>query len=214
MTKNNKASEEPCAQDSSACDNSERSRDSDEPAAENPVLWPMTITETLRLIKSGRRDLLSHLRWQLKQVPELWRKVGNLTDLAVRSWAQQISHDDDLLRESIVMSTEEELEVLRVRLGTETGKVIGERYVLTKLQLAYYDIVSAHSAGESTGSKLGNAILNRHKSANHQFNEAVRQLANVERIQGETLPDEPVPVASSQLKLYRPRNEGVVRKTA
>ena len=48
-----------------------------ESQATNPA-WPATIQETLQQLKSGRRDLLPHLRWQLRQVPALWRHCGDL----------------------------------------------------------------------------------------------------------------------------------------
>ena len=147
--------------------------------------WPQSIDETIRLIMSGRRDLLEVLRTQLADVPELWREVSDLTRVAIQGWASKIAQGSENIafRESIVLAATTERAKLLDDSSTIMERAIVERWVITKLQLAYFDIVV--SSQDAFGvSKADAAIERRHKSAEHQFREATRQLTKVRSLQG------------------------------
>ncbi len=179
----------------------------------DPDKWPMTINDSLRLIKSGRRDLIGHLRWQLSNVPALWQRVGDIFLLAVEGWARQIAGDDVLLRESIMLIAKEERRQLMLDNCTLMERVVIDRFVLAKLQLQYFEFMAPHTAGELAGSKLANAICKRQTSAIHQYYEAARHLAKVKELGTEISPHDPAAMSVS-LKVYAPETAADKRISA
>ena len=163
--------------------------------------WPESIEETIKLVMSGRRDLLEHLRTQLADVPDLWRQVSDLTRTAIQGWAQKISKGNVAFRESIVLATIEERDKLLKEASTIMERAVVDRFIITKLALSYYDIVTACGDESLDYSKVGVAIEQRHRSAEYQHREATRQLSKIKVIQEEVAPDSPT-VAS--LSLYDP----------
>ncbi len=111
---------------------------------------PKTIDATLQQLKAGRRELLPHLRWQLSQVPALWRHCGHLGRLTQAAWARAIAGDDDLLRESIMLTSDEDRETLVGEQATPAERLLAERVVLSRMQLAYFEQLegqNCHAAG-------------------------------------------------------------------
>lgn len=163
--------------------------------------WPESIEETIKLVMSGRRDLLGHLRKQLAEVPDLWRQVSDLTRAAIQGWAGKIAKGNVAFQESIVLAAIEERDRLLGQASTIMQRAAVDHFVIAKLQLAYFNIVSS-CADESTDySKTGIAIEKRHRSAEYQFREATRQLAKIKVIQEEISPDAP---ASASIRLFNP----------
>jgi len=163
--------------------------------------WPETIEETIKLVMSGRRDLLEHLRTQLAEVPDLWRRVSDLTRAAIQGWAKKISRGDVGFQESVVLASIEERKKLLGEASTIMERAIVDRFVINKLQLSYFDIVASCADEGTAYSKTGIAIEKRHRSAEHQFREATRQLAKIRVIQEEIAPDSPV---SASIRLFDP----------
>jgi len=164
--------------------------------------WPETIEETIKLVMSGRRDLLEQLRTQMAEVPDLWRQVSDLTRTAIQGWAKKISRGDVGFQESIVLASIDERDKLLEEANTVMERAIVDRFIITKLQLGYYDVMASCADEDTMFTKMGIAIEKRKASAEHQFREATRQLAKVRVIQEEVAPDAP---ASASLKIYKPR---------
>jgi hypothetical protein len=164
---------------------------------------PLCIADTLSAMKAGRTDLLSHLRWQLSNVPQLWRQVGDISRLTIEGWARQIAGEDVLLRESVVLCAMEERAELVSDNPTSMARVIADRVVITRLQRQYHELFAATCANSLLGSKLGEAVEKRMKTANYEFREATRHLAKIRELQSEIAPDGPV-AATAALRDYDP----------
>jgi hypothetical protein len=89
--------------------------------------WPESIEETIKLVMSGRQDLLEHLRSQLAEVPDLWRQVGDLTRSAIQGWAKKISQGNIAFEESIVLASIEERKNLLGQASTIMERSIVEK---------------------------------------------------------------------------------------
>ena len=176
-----------------------QSEPEEKPRSKN--FWPDSIEETIKLVMSGRRDLLEHLRSQLAEVPELWRHVSDLTRTAIQGWAKKISRGHVAFEESIVLASIEEREKLLGKASTAMERSVIDRYIINKLQLAHYDLVASCADEATTYSKIGVAIEKRHRSAEYQFREATRQLTKIRTIQKEIAPDSPV---SASIRLFDP----------
>jgi hypothetical protein len=169
----------------------------------NNSCWPKSIGETIALVKAGRHDLLDLLRTQLTEVPELWREISDLTRVAIRGWASKISKDDATICESIVLSAMSERDELLGESNTIMERAIVDRFVLAKLQLAYFDVLSSGLDASQSYTKTGIAIEKRYRSAEHQFREATRQLGQIRAIQSKISPPTPSNV-SVGIKLHNP----------
>lgn len=163
--------------------------------------WPETIEETIKLIVSGQRDLLDHLRSQLAEVPDLWRQVSDLTRTAIQGWAKKISRGNVAFQESIVLASIEERDKLLGQTNTVMERAVVDRFIINKLQLAYHDIVASCADEATAYSKTGIAMEKRHNSAGHQFREATRQLTKIRAVQEEIAPDSPL---SASIRLFDP----------
>ena len=163
--------------------------------------WPETVEKTIKLVMSGRRDLLEELRTQLREVPDLWQQVSDLTRTAIQGWAKKISRGDVAFQESIVLASIEERKKLLEEANTIMEQAIVDRFVITKLQLGYFDLVASCADEATMYSKTGAAMEKRHASAQYQFREATRQLTKIRVIQ-EEVPKAP---ESASLKIYRPK---------
>ena len=164
--------------------------------------WPESVEETIKLVMSGRRDLLEQLRTQLAEVPDLWQQVSDLTRTAIQGWAKKISRGDVGVQESIVLASIEERKKLLEEANTIMERAIVDRFIITKLQLGYFDLVASCADEATMYSKTGIAIEKRHASAQYQFREATRQLTKIRVIQEKIAPDAP---ESASLKIYRPK---------
>ena len=166
--------------------------------------WPQSIEETINLVMSGRRDLLGQLRSQIAEIPDLWQQVSDLTRTAIQGWARKISQGNVALQESVVLASIEEREKLLGQANTIMERAIVDRFIINKLQLAYFDIVASCADEATASSKLAAALEQRHRSAEHQFRESTRQLAKVRTIQEEIAPDAPL---SASIRLFDPDNK-------
>ena len=81
-------------------------------------------------------------------------------------------------------------------------RAVVDRFIITKLQLGYFDLVASCADEATMYSKTGAAMEKRHASAQHQFREATRQLTKIRVIQDEIAPDAS---ESASLKIYRPK---------
>ena len=167
--------------------------------------WPQSIDETIKLVMSGRRDLLEVLRSQLADVPDLWKEVSDLTRVAIQGWANKIAHGQNVaFQESIVLSATTERAKLLEECSTIMERAIVDRWTINKLQLAYFDIVVS-GQDAITSSKTTASIDQRHRSAQHQFRESTRQLQKIKMLVEEITPEEaPAAVESVALKLHDP----------
>ena len=177
-----------------------------------PQFWPSSIDQTIKLIMSGRRDLLEVLRSQLADVPELWAEVSDLTRVAIQGWATKIAQDEFPFRESIVLAATTERAELLSKCSTIMERAIVDRWTITKLQLAYFDIVVSNQDDTSLHTKRGAAIEQRHRSAEHQFREAGRQLSRIRTLQDEIVPDTPMADEGFAIGLYDP--DGILKRKA
>lgn len=166
--------------------------------------WPESVEETIKLVMSGRRDLLEQLRSQIAEVPDLWRQVSDLTRTAIQGWARKISQGNIAFQESVVLASIEEREKLLGQANTIMERAIVDRFIINKLQLAYFDIVASCADDATASSKLGTALEQRHRSAEHQFREATRQLSKVRILQEEIAPDAPL---GASIRLFDPDNK-------
>ena len=169
------------------------------PRAES--FWPASIEETIKLVMSGRLDRLEHLRSQLYEVPELWQQVSDLTRVAIQGWSKKISKGNVAFQESIVLAAIEEREKLLGEATTIMERSIVDFFIISKLRLEYHNIVESCSDESIDYSRTGIAMEKRHRSAEHQFREATRQLAKIRVIQEEIPPASP---AVASIKLYAP----------
>ena len=178
-----------------------------------PQFWPTSIDETIKLIMAGRRDLLEVLRSQLAEVPDLWAEVSDLTRVTIQGWATKIAQDEFAFRESIVLAATTERAELLGKCSSIMERAIVDRWTITKLQLAYFDIVVSNQDETSLHTKRGVAIEQRHRSAEHQFREAGRQLSRIRSLQDEIAPDTPMAAEGSALRLHDP-DEKLKRKAS
>ena len=169
--------------------------------ARSESFWPESIEETIKQVMSGRRDLLEHLRSQLAEVPDLWRQVSDLTRVALQGWAMKIAKGNVAFKESIILAAIEEREKLLGKASTIMERAIVDRFIITKIQLSYHEIVASCSDEVTAYSKTGIAMEKRYRSAEHHFREASRQLAKIRTIQEEIAPDAPM---SASIRLFDP----------
>lgn len=180
--------------------------DSPPPAdKEKPRYWPQSLEETIKLVMSGRRDLLGLLRSQLAEVPDLWQEVSDLTRIAIEGWARKISNGDPAFCESIVLATTAERETLLGECSTIMERAIVDHFVIAKLAHAYFNIVASTSDDTASHSKLGIAIEKKHRSAEFQFREATRQLNKIRAISDEIAPITPANVHAG-VRLHDPES--------
>ena len=168
---------------------------------------PASIAQTIEAIKQGRTDLIDHLRSQLRQQPKVWQHCGDLGRLTQAAWARQIAGDEHLVRESIMLRVDQQREELAGPNPTAATRLMVERVVLGNLQLTYFEQLLAQNANELLGSRLGDHLAQRLKSANFELREASRHLAKVEELQAEANPRRP----AAALKLFDPDQK---RRTA
>ena len=172
-----------------------------------PTETPRTFEETVVAIKAGQPGLVGNLRWFLEQAPDVFRTFGDLTAQTKTAWVKHLGRNDPVISASILMKANEDLEELLGESPTPTQRLLGERVIVAKMQLAYYEQLEATSVEDLVGSKLGEWVARRIKSANHQFQQAVAQLQTVRRIEGEMPKSRP----AGALRLYDPDQ---ARKTA
>ena len=161
---------------------------------------PESIDATLAAIKQGRGDLLGHLRQQLQRVPQLWQHYGDLGRLTQVAWASQIAGDEDLVRESLMLRMDQQREELAGDNPTAAERLLAERVVLANLQLGYYEQMVAQNAPRLLGTRLGEAVAKRLKSANHEMRQATGQLTKIKQLQSASKPHRP----AAALKLFDP----------
>ncbi len=161
---------------------------------------PESIDETLAAIKQGRTDLLGHLRQQLRRVPQLWQHYGDLGRLTQVAWASQIAGDVHLVRESLMLQMDRQRQELAGDNPSAAERLLAERVVLANLQLAFYEQLAAQNAPRLLGTKLGEAVAKRLKSANHELRQATSQLTKIKQLQSASKPHRP----AAALKLFDP----------
>ena len=127
--------------------------------------------------------------------------IRDRTRTAIQGWAKKISRGDVAFQESIVLASIEERKKLLDEANTIMERAIVDRFIITKLQLGYFDLVASCADEATMYSKTGIAMEKRHASAQHQFREATRQLTKIRVIQ-EEVPKAP---ESASLKIYRPK---------
>ena len=168
---------------------------------------PTSINQTIEAIQQGRSDLIDHLRSQLRQQPKVWQHCGDLGRLTQAAWTRQIAGDEHLVRESIMLRVDQQREELAGPNPTAATRLMVERVVLGNLQLTYFEQLLAQNANEMLGSRLGDHLAQRLKSANFELREASRHLAKVQELQAEANPRRP----AAALKLFDPDQK---RRTA
>ena len=189
----------------SAADTLGHEVDSPKPAPKRPAnsFWPESIEETIKLVMAGRRDLLGHLRSQIAEVPDLWRQVSDLTRVAVEGWARKISRGNVEFQESLILASMEERKQLLGETQTIMQRTAVDRFIISKICVAYFDLATSCADESTLHSKTGMAIEKRRLSAEHQLREATRQLAKIKIIQEEIAPDSPV---SASIRLFDPKS--------
>ena len=127
--------------------------------------------------------------------------MSDLTRVAIQGWSKKISKGNVAFQESIVLAAIEEREKLLGEATTIMERSIVDFFIISKLRLEYHNIVESCSDESIDYSKTGIAMEKRHRSAEHQFREATRQLAKIKIIQEEIPPKNP---AVASIKLYAP----------
>ncbi len=174
---------------------------------QKPTETPRTFEETIAAIKAGQPGLMGNLRWFLEQAPDVYRRFGDLTSQTKVAWVKHLGRNDPVISSSILLKANEELKELLGESPTPAQRLLGERVIVAKMQLAYYEQLEATSVEDLIGSKLGEWVARRIRSATHQFQQAVAQLQTVRRIEG----DMPKSRPAGALRLYDPDQ---ARKTA
>ena len=170
---------------------------------QKPTEIPRTFEETVAAIRAGHGGLMGNLRWFLEQDPDVYRTFGDLTSQTKVAWVKHLGRHDPVISASLLMKANEDLEELLGESPTPAQRLLGERVIVAKMQLAYYEQLEATSVEDLVGSKLGEWIARRIRSANHQFQQAVAQLQTVRRIEGDIPKSRP----AGALRVYDPSSQ-------
>jgi hypothetical protein len=133
----------------------------------------------------------------------LWRQVSDLTRVAVEGWARKISRGNVEFQESLILASMAERKQLLGETQTIMQRTAVDRFIISKICVAYFDLATSCADESTLHSKTGMAIEKRRLSAEHQLREATRQLAKIKIIQEEIAPDSPV---SASIRLFDPKS--------
>jgi hypothetical protein len=162
----------------------------------------MTLDEIMAPIRAGRKELLPVLRSVLQRNPNLWEEQGDVARRSLGSWIVRLSNNDALVKEQILLRTNQmRAELLSPDL-TDAEKLLIERVLILQHQAAYFEMLEASSCEELVGTKLGAAVNKRQEQANRHLSDAIRQLQVAQKLQAEFRPTKPAAIGA--LRLYDP----------
>ena len=164
------------------------------------------LVETIKAVRDGRQDLRPKLRSLLSEKPERLRRMSDTTTLAINEWSRHLSHGDCLVRDAIVLKACAHRDELMSRATNCMERVLVDRVVLTALQLEFFELRASILGLDEDKSRIGKAIQEGLKSANHQYDHAIRQLSRVEELRSE-LPPRKDAMAAAQLRVYDPEGK-------
>jgi hypothetical protein len=169
----------------------------------------MTLDEIMAPIRAGRRDLLPVLRSILERNPHLWEEQGDVARRSLGSWIVRISDNDELIKEQMLLRTNQMRNELLGPDPTAAERLLVERVLVLQQQVAYFEMLEASGTEELTRTKLGAAVNKRQEQANRQLSDAIRQLQIAQKLQLEITPTRPG--TASAIRVFNPEGK---RRTA
>jgi hypothetical protein len=114
----------------------------------------------------------------------------------------RLSDNDDLIKEQILLRTNQMRQELLSEAPTAAEKLLIERVLVLQQQAAYFDMLEASNCQELIGTKLGAAVNRRQEQANRQLSDATRQLQVAQKLQLEIRPTRPG--SANALRVFNP----------
>jgi hypothetical protein len=144
------------------------------------ALSPAVAAELRDLVqqaKAGDVSVLPRLRALLDGRPEIWKCIGDLERIVVRSWVELLAGDDPLSREAIRRKVEEFRAELEGNAPTPVERLLIGQIVSTWLEMNHAQL-AAVEPGRTT---LGQAslTLKRAESVQRRYLQAIRTLTAV-----------------------------------
>jgi hypothetical protein len=156
-----------------------------------------TVAEELRELTqqahAGDVEALPRIRALLDAHPDVWHYVGNLANLAERTWTEVVSARDPVVAESVQRSAAD----LRAKLLGENpsaiARLLADQVVVCWMEVKYLECLAAEPGGGSL--KQAGFCLRRRESADLRYQAALKALTDVQ----ERLPARRSPAASVRL---------------
>ncbi len=92
----------------------------------------MTLDEIMAPIRAGRKDLLPVLRSVLQRNPNLWKEQGDAARRSLGSWIVRLSDNDELIKEQMLLRTNQLRDELLGPDLTAAEKLLVERVLVLK----------------------------------------------------------------------------------
>lgn len=132
------------------------------------------LLQLLQRARLGDLSTVAQIKKQLDEIPEIWRKYGDLGEQAIIAWIDLISGPDALLRESLTRKVQELRDELLV--GEDAPpleRLLVEQIVCCWLQARHIDTLIAQNP--SAASKLNT----RQNSAHQRLLKSIQALATL-----------------------------------
>jgi hypothetical protein len=129
----------------------------------------------------GDAKALARLRPIFDASPAVWEACGDLAAQAESAWVEMIAGDQLLLDEAVRRKVANLREELGGPAPTPLERLLVERIAACWLQVQYFDVRYAQSAGE-LGIQWGEHYQRRQDRAQRRYLAAIRTLAQVRRL--------------------------------
>ncbi len=139
-----------------------------------PMTQAEALAELARRASEGNEYCLAGLRKMLDEDPKIWRKLGNVSGLAEKSWIALLSNGNKLMEESIPRRLEEMKNELGDPHATPLEKLLIELVGVTWLAAQHGEIDAAGPGGGNL--QQANFRLRRAESSQRRLLAAVKTL--------------------------------------
>ncbi len=167
--------------------------------------------ELKELVRQGCQEAIPKLREILDKHPELWRTQGNLACHAQNQWLELIAGQDVYLKEVVARFAAD----LRAELaGSEASPLetlIIERIVALSIQINYYELILARVENLKP-TETSEYLHKRCQVADNRLQQAIVQLARIQKLLPNTRPVEVILSGEVQAKLRRNDDSGETSK--
>lgn len=140
------------------------------------VVVPSTTKELQQLIEhanSGNKHALKRLRSFLDNHPEIWEQIGNLAQLAERTWMDLIANGNSLVMESL----KRHIDKMKVDLAGENATAM-ETLLVDEIVACWLAVHEADKRSADS-SNSSDRLTKRTEGAHKRYHSALRTLASL-----------------------------------
>jgi hypothetical protein len=157
-----------------------------QPDRQKPKAMPTPLQATVELVRRGHRELLPQLRQLLKQQPDVFQYVGDLSRQAERAWLEMLGGEDDLLKESVVLYADELKKSLAGPNATPLERLTAERIAACWIEVEYHRAWLVQHP-QADGSKTTQLHEKRFEAAHRRMERTMMTLASIKKLLPRTI---------------------------